>query len=612
MSRFQDAFCAITLEDFKSASTLPMASRRINKQLLDEEATRRRLVKNARRKGRTLTEDELKKRVTKSHEARQRRQAAAVKFPARNAAYILLHVQNRNARIKRIAQHILGGGPDMRKFPANIFIEEETNAVKQANLHEAEYWFVRSEDVYWTDGSVIKNRDNDEISAAGVAWMAARGNTFERAEYPIGLNLGDSNHAELFAIAIALELAIQKVYNGSKAPIVIYSDSQAVLKALQNGNSTILGPMGTGRLALSLAYERAECLKEKKIPLTLRWVKGHNKSAGNVAADQAAGAASEKYKRFIDNARLPRGTVLFPIEMLGAGRDIRNEFLYRVEKGIQHPVRYVLALDHQREIPAGWIVDWRESGGFKDPSTVPLQPELYPKERELWQLFTSAAGTKYTHRSFPAKSIMDDYVKVDIPHTPQRRSGHPSCRSQWTYWTAGYFKYDARGNNTFMGAGVAWLAPDGKEVDVQGHHLGRNVGNMFDASLFAIASALKLAVTRVQEHSVAPVVIFADSEALLKSLQCGEPMALGPTISARLSLDDCYRNARALVNAGIEVTIRPLPSKHEPEGKLWANAAAVMDALWVEEPYNKMGRAQILPSALQGRLRTFGKCSSTE
>ncbi|KAF2491917.1 hypothetical protein BU16DRAFT_564398 [Lophium mytilinum] len=575
-----------------------MARRRINKQSLDDEAIQRRLAKNAVRKGRKLTGDELKYRFAQSQVARQRQEAAAATLPARNAAYTLL-VQDRNARVERMAQRILGSGPNVRKFPANIYIEEENDAVAQSHLHEAEHWSARSEQVYWTDGSLIKNWNKDEISAAGVAWMVAHGNAFEKAEYPIGRNLGDSNDAELFAIAAALELALRGVQAGSKASIVIYSDSQAILKALKNGNSTILGPMGSGKLALSLAYERAERLKEERIPLTLRWIKAHSKSAGNVAADQAAGAASENYKNFLHNAGLPRGTVLFPIEMIGAERDIRYEFLYRVEKGIPYPIRYVLASDHQREIPVAWMIDWKEYGGFNDPPIFTLSPAIHPREPVLSQILTSIASTEETRRPFPGKIMLDTYVELAIPPTPQRHHGHTSAPSNWTYWTAGYLKHDARGNNTFLGAGVAWLAPEGEEVDVKGHYLGRNVGNTLDASLFAMASALRLALDRAREGSAAPVVIFADSEALLKSLQCGQPVALGPMISARLALVDTYDYAHELANAGVEVSIRPLTAQQASEGKLWANSAAIMTAHRVEDSYNMMKLAQIFPNALQ-------------
>ncbi|KAL6706029.1 hypothetical protein ACN47E_006131 [Coniothyrium glycines] len=152
--------------------------------------------------------------------------------------------------------------------------------------------------VFFTDGSVIQNR-----MGAAVVWRDSLG--WDKEGCLFRMNRCSANQAELCAIAMALNLAVEIV---SLKPTVkhvrIYSDSTAVLEALLNSTAGSrwalqLAPPIDGKQAVQSIYEHADALKSLGIAVELHWVKGHHKSLGNNLADGVAGTVSSSGREII-------------------------------------------------------------------------------------------------------------------------------------------------------------------------------------------------------------------------------------------------------------------------------------------------------------------------
>jgi ribonuclease HI len=179
---------------------------------------------------------------------------------------------------------------------------------------------------------------------AGVAWMQPWSDTFEVKVVAIGKGMGDINDAEMLAVKEALELAVSKSRKGCTASVEVYTDSQTVLTALRDDTSSIMGPTCTAQFALSQVHEFTDILRAAGVGLELRWVKGHNLSRGNDAADAAAGYASRWYIHLLRTARLPPDAALFPTKLREADMEMREACFYRAG----NPTRLFLESDPRR------------------------------------------------------------------------------------------------------------------------------------------------------------------------------------------------------------------------------------------------------------------------
>ena len=125
----------------------------------------------------------------------------------------------------------------------------------------------------YTNGSYI----NERITAAAVA-----------PNYLSTLTLGSGGdaqayHAELTGIANALQTeADSTISHLTDRSIVVYSDSQAALKAIKKAD-----PMTSQDLFRQI-YSAADSLVKGGASLRLQWIPGHKDVPGNEQADKAA------------------------------------------------------------------------------------------------------------------------------------------------------------------------------------------------------------------------------------------------------------------------------------------------------------------------------------
>lgn len=145
----------------------------------------------------------------------------------------------------------------------------------------------------WTDGS----RRLDEALGAGVVWRVeeAVGWGWKEMEIPLGRKTGASEDAELHAIAAAADFAAKEVEEGSPIRLVrIFSDCARVLKGIERGTLTLLGPAVSSPWAIEVLYDSTDFLVKRDVKVQLVWVKGHAQSEGNNRADVAARNAARK------------------------------------------------------------------------------------------------------------------------------------------------------------------------------------------------------------------------------------------------------------------------------------------------------------------------------
>ncbi|KAF2026241.1 hypothetical protein EK21DRAFT_74610, partial [Setomelanomma holmii] len=181
--------------------------------------------------------------------------------------------------------------------------------------------------VYWVDGSYIGG--NAGFSAAAVVWRD--GEILCTATYKLGQHTGNSEDAEVYAIAAALRRAKREIENGNNLRLVrIYSDSLSSLKGLKNGTLHTLGPLIARRTVLQAIHERTAWLTNNGARVELIWVKGHAASEGNKAADQTATRATSKQDK------PPIGQLLthehVPKAFKDLGQDWADEWLWRANQ----------------------------------------------------------------------------------------------------------------------------------------------------------------------------------------------------------------------------------------------------------------------------------------
>jgi ribonuclease HI len=97
--------------------------------------------------------------------------------------------------------------------------------------------------------------------------------------------------AEIAAISAALKY-IQENLEPPISELVVFSDSQQALRAIQAGNSA-----NTGRALLEGIAESIDALSKTGISVRFRWSPGHEGVVGNEEANDAAREASNQEGR---------------------------------------------------------------------------------------------------------------------------------------------------------------------------------------------------------------------------------------------------------------------------------------------------------------------------
>jgi ribonuclease HI len=103
--------------------------------------------------------------------------------------------------------------------------------------------------------------------------------------------------AEIAAILTALEYA-QENLKPPMSELVVFSDSQQALRAIQAGNGA-----NTGRALLSRIAESIDALSKTGINVRFRWSPGHEGVIGNEEANDVAREASSQEGRLTALAR---------------------------------------------------------------------------------------------------------------------------------------------------------------------------------------------------------------------------------------------------------------------------------------------------------------------
>lgn len=142
--------------------------------------------------------------------------------------------------------------------------------------------------IVYTDGAA---RGNPGPGGYGVIlkWGQAE------KEFSAGYRLTTNNRMELMAVIVALE-----ALNKKKLNIIIYSDSQYVVKAVKEGwlRNWIKTDFKGGKKNKDLWKKYFELAKEHTIEFV--WVKGHADNAYNNRCDELATAAADGKNLLID------------------------------------------------------------------------------------------------------------------------------------------------------------------------------------------------------------------------------------------------------------------------------------------------------------------------
>ncbi|KAH4021905.1 hypothetical protein HBH98_164010 [Parastagonospora nodorum] len=193
---------------------------------------------------------------------------------------------------------------------------------------------------FWADGSVRKDEKWDAFLGAGVAWQERRedGNwEWQQAEFELGQDTGESSDTELFAVAAALGLTVEKFRGEGSAvrAVRIFSDCRSLLLSLERGTTMTLGPVGQKTWALQDIFDHTNFLVGRGVTVQLVWQKGHAQSAGNCLADKAARKAALVQLQLPTTKKSKWKKMRHvPAWVTDLGRDSVNEWWWVVNKAL--------------------------------------------------------------------------------------------------------------------------------------------------------------------------------------------------------------------------------------------------------------------------------------
>lgn len=154
------------------------------------------------------------------------------------------------------------------QFSGDIIIEAKKKALEEAK----KYWTGK---VVWVDGSKLSQGN----VGATACWKSQ--NRWENKSVFIGKNK-EIIDAELWAIAIGLEIAGKITLDGRQTPIKIFSESAEALNILGRAN-----PSASPYLRDTI-FQKTSDLTSKGHSVAIRWIPSHAGLAGHDKADQSA------------------------------------------------------------------------------------------------------------------------------------------------------------------------------------------------------------------------------------------------------------------------------------------------------------------------------------
>jgi ribonuclease HI len=357
--------------------------------------------------------------------------AAARRVDKTRIARIEIRAQ-RKLRARKLHQSILGRNPT---FSGKVIISLPSEAREPDSvrlMNDDKNIELGHTIVYWADGSYACSGSSAGYMGAAVAWLD--GDRYSVESYELGRYTGNSEDAEIFAIAAALGKAKNEVWESMDIHLVkVYSDAMGILQALANGTPCRVGPMlSNENTAIRAIYDRAKWLANKGVELELLWVKGHSESTGNALADRAAyDAVSDQAERLIPAAwqwdsrpgkRMTGENVPEPWKHMGS--DWVEEWLSRAngqntEDRIARPAFMDASSDDDLPTTGGLPYDDNE------PSRGDQEPDRTAAEADIHQLLTRNIHHSAKDQSRPIKhmthltgSLPDDLPKPDngLPH----------------------------------------------------------------------------------------------------------------------------------------------------------------------------------------------------
>jgi ribonuclease HI len=240
----------------------------------------------------------------------------------------------------RIINNTIG---EYRIFTGNIIIQDpglkaDTRTDDDLLLDIQDQYNAGKAAVYWTDGSVCNDGLPGKVLGAGVAYRDRNKLGLWKWKswvHELGYDTGRIADAELFGIAAALRLAVEKV-NASEAGAVqrvrIFSDAMRILQDIEEGTIRNLGPAISSPWALEDIYGLTDFLVDSGVVVELVWVKGHAYSEGNIRADLAAGEASQNQLDASTGNYGWNRKQHVPAQIAEMGPDSVDEWYWRVNK----------------------------------------------------------------------------------------------------------------------------------------------------------------------------------------------------------------------------------------------------------------------------------------
>jgi ribonuclease HI len=199
-----------------------------------------------------------------------------------------------------------------------------------------------STSVYHCDGSLKYVPESDDgLSVSAVVWQDETSWMKETVAHP--RYSGQSNDAELYAVNMALEIAVRHISDPKRIidNIVVFTDSQNIVLMLagEADCKPPLGPIRTdGRWALEGVYSAAERIEAAGKKLVVAWIKGHRKGStgteGKRKADKAASPAIKMLRNHLKAVQPPPDEL--PEWLRGLEGDLREEALWRLSKSFFH------------------------------------------------------------------------------------------------------------------------------------------------------------------------------------------------------------------------------------------------------------------------------------